>query len=171
VPGVSVIDELLAANAAYAAGFAAGDLPARPARPVAVLTCMDARLDPHRILGLAPGDAHVIRNAGGVANDDAIRSLAVSQRKMGTREVLVILHTDCGMRTFSEDAFVDELAAETGARPAWETTAFHEIEADVRRAVERIAASPFLPHTDDVRGFVYEVETGRVREVTGQPAS
>jgi carbonic anhydrase len=127
---------------------------------------MDARIDPHRMLGLEEGDAHVIRNAGGVANDDAIRSLVVSQRKLGTREIVVILHTDCGMRTFVEDAFVEELEAETGRRPPWETTSFHaEIEADVRRAVARVRASPFLLHVDAVRGFVYEVETGRLREV------
>ena len=164
---MSETDELLRSNAAYAAErFAAGGLPAPPAKRVAVLTCMDARIDPHRMLGLAEGDAHVIRNAGGVANDDAIRSLVVSQRKLGTREVLVILHTDCGMRTFVEDAFVEDLEAETGRRPAWETTAFHaDIEADVRRAVSRVRASPFLPHVDAVRGFVYEVETGLLREV------
>jgi carbonic anhydrase len=166
LPDVSVNDDLLSNNAAYAAGYAHGALPPRPAKPVAVLTCMDARIDPHRMLGLAEGDAHVIRNAGGVANDDAIRSLVVSQRKLGTREVLVILHTDCGMRTFVEDMFVRELEAETGVRPAWETTAFHaEIEADVRRAVARVRSSPFLLHVDAVRGFVYEVETGSLREV------
>jgi carbonic anhydrase len=162
---MSETDELLRNNAAYVAEFAHGELGAAPRKPVAVLTCMDARIDPHRMLGLAEGDAHVIRNAGGVANDDAIRSLVVSQRKLGTREVIVILHTDCGMRTFAEDAFVEELAAETGVRPRWETTAFHEIDADVRRAVERVRTSPFLPHLDAVRGFVYEVETGRLREV------
>jgi carbonic anhydrase len=165
LPAVSETDELLRNNAAYVAEFAHGELGAAPRKPVAVLKCMDARIDPHRMLGLAEGDAHVIRNAGGVANDDAIRSLVVSQRKLGTREVIVILHTDCGMRTFAEDAFVEELAAETGVRPRWETTAFHEIDADVRRAVERVRTSPFLPHLDAVRGFVYEVETGRLREV------
>jgi carbonic anhydrase len=163
---VSETDELLRNNAAYAAAYGHGALPAAPRRPVAVLTCMDARIDPHRMLGLAVGDAHVIRNAGGVANDDAIRSLVVSQRKLGTREVLVILHTDCGMRTFDEDDFVGELASVTGERPAWETTAFHaEIETDVRRAVAHVRESPFLLHTDAVRGFVYEVESGRLREV------
>jgi carbonic anhydrase len=163
---VSATDELLRNNAAYAAGFAHGALPPPPAKAVAVLTCMDARIDPHRLLGLAAGDAHVIRNAGGVANDDAIRSLAVSQRKLGTREVLVILHTDCGMRTFDEDTFAQQLEAETGVRPRWQTTEFHDdIEADVRRALARVRASPFLPHRDAVRGFVYEVETGSLREV------
>ena len=163
---MSETDELLRNNAAYVERYAHGALPARPAKPIAVLTCMDARIDPHRMLGLAEGDAHVIRNAGGVANDDALRSLVVSQRKLGTREILVILHTDCGMRTFEEDTFVRELEAETGTRPGWETTAFHaEIEADVRRAVARVRSSPFLLHVDAVRGFVYEVETGRLREV------
>lgn len=162
---MSVTDELLANNARYAEGFAHGELRSPPRKRVAVLTCMDARIDPHRMLGLAEGDAHVIRNAGGVANDDALRSLVVSQRKLGTREAIVILHTDCGMRTFAEDAFAEELEAETGARPAWQTTSFNEIEADVRRAVARVRACPFLPHVQSVRGFVYEVETGRLREV------
>jgi carbonic anhydrase len=163
---VSATDELLARNTAYAATYAHGALPAVPAKAVAVLTCMDARIDPHRMLGLDEGDAHVIRNAGGVANDDAIRSLVVSQRKLGTREVLVILHTDCGMRTFAERDFVRELEAETGIRPAWETTTFHHnIDADVRRAVARVRNSPFLLHADAVRGFVYDVATGRLREV------
>jgi carbonic anhydrase len=165
LPGVSVTDELLRNNARYVDGFAHGELSSKPVKPVAVLTCMDARIDPHRMLGLAEGDAHVIRNAGGVANDDAIRSLVVSQRKLGTREVIVILHTDCGMRTFAEDAFAEQLEAETGTRPAWQTTSFNEIEADVRRALARVRASPFLRHRDAVRGFVYEVETGRLREV------
>jgi len=162
---MSETDGLLRNNVAYAEAFANGALPAAPRKPVAVLTCMDARIDPHRMLGLAEGDAHVIRNAGGVANDDAIRSLVVSQRKLGTREIVVILHTDCGMRTFAEDEFIEQLEAETGVRPRWETTAFHQIEADVQRAVERVRTSPFLPHTGSVRGFVYEVESGRLREV------
>ncbi len=165
MPAVSVTDELLANNDAYAASYAHGDLRSPPRKRVAVLTCMDARIDPHRMLGLAEGDAHVIRNAGGVANDDALRSLVVSQRKLGTREVIVILHTDCGMRTFAEDAFAEELEAETGVRPGWQTTSFNEIEADVRRAVARVRSSPFLPHRDAVRGFLYEIETGRMREV------
>jgi carbonic anhydrase len=163
---MSETDELLRNNAAYAEQYPHGELSSRPVKPIAVLTCMDARIDPHRMLGLAEGDAHVIRNAGGVANDDAIRSLVVSQRKLGTREVLVILHTDCGMRTFAEDAFAEQLEAETGVRPTWQTTSFNEIEADVRRAVARVRASAFLPHVDAVRGFVYEVETGQLREVT-----
>lgn len=162
---MSETDELLRNNAAYAAEYGKGELSSRPLKPIAVLTCMDARIDPHRMLGLAEGDAHVIRNAGGIANDDAIRSLVVSQRKLGTREVLVILHTDCGMRTFAEDAFAEELEAETGVRPPWQTTSFNEIETDVRRAVARVRSSRYLPHVDAVRGFVYEVKTGRLREV------
>src|SRR3954451_15913390 len=139
---MSETDELLRHNAAYAGAYAHGALAAKPVKPIAVLTCMDARIDPHRMLGLAEGDAHVIRNAGGVATDPALRSLVASQRKLATREVLVTLHTDCGMRTFVEDEFVGELEAETGVRPAWETTAFHaEIEADVRRAVARVRSS------------------------------
>ena len=162
---MSVTDELLRNAERYAAEFDKGDLPLPPAKHVAVLACMDARLNPYGILGLQEGDAHVIRNAGGVANDDALRSLVVSQRKLGTREVIVILHTDCGMRTFAEDAFAEELEAETGVRPAWQTTSFNEIEADVRRAVARVRSSSFLPHVDAVRGFVYEVETGLLTEV------
>lgn len=169
---MSITDELLANNATYADAYSHGALPAAPRLPVAVLTCMDARIDPHRLLGLEEGDAHVIRNAGGVANDDAIRSLTVSQRKLGTREVVVILHTDCGMRTFEEEQFVRELEGETGVVPMWETTEFHdEIDVDVRRAVARVNSSPFLPYTDSVRGFVYEVESGRLREVTAGPNS
>ena len=163
---MSVTDKLLDNNAAYAARYAHGALPAKPQKPVAVLTCMDARIDPHRMLGLEEGDAHVIRNAGGVANDDAIRSLAVSQRKLGTREVVVILHTDCSMRTFSERDYVRELEQETGIAPGWETTEFHDtIDTDVREMVARVMSSPFLPYTNSVRGFVYEIATGRLREV------
>jgi carbonic anhydrase len=162
---MSFTDELLRNNDAYVAGFDMGELPAEPRKPVAILTCMDARIDPHRALGLAEGDAHVIRNAGGVANDDAIRSLVVSQRKLGTREIVVILHTGCGMRTFDEEDFRQELEAETGVAPQWETTAFHDpIDDDVRRAVTRLRESPFLPHRDAIRGFVYDVQSGRVRE-------
>jgi carbonic anhydrase len=163
---VSVVDELLRNNAAYAAGYDKGHLPAEPGKRVAVLTCMDARIDPHRMLGLAEGDAHVIRNAGGVANDDAIRSLVVSQRKLGTREIVVILHTDCGMRTFDEEELRGQLHSETGVEPQWETTSFHDpIDEDVRRALARVAASPFLLHTGLVRGFVYDVDDGSLREV------
>jgi carbonic anhydrase len=126
---------------------------------------MDARLDLFGILGLAPGDAHLIRNAGGVATDDVIRSLAISQRKLGTREVVLVHHTDCGMLTFTEDEFRRELMEETGIKPAWVAEAFTDLDADVRSSIARIRSSPFLPHRDAVRGFVYEVETGTLREV------
>jgi len=162
---MSVTDELLRDNEAYAAGFDKGDLPLPPARKVAVLACMDARLDPARALGLAEGDAHVIRNAGGVATDDAIRSLAISQRLLGTEEIVLLHHTDCGMLTFSDDAFRGQIEQETGIRPPWAAEAFADVEADVRQSIARIRSSPFLLHVDRVRGFVYEVESGRLREV------
>jgi carbonic anhydrase len=126
---------------------------------------MDARLDLFGILGLRPGDAHLIRNAGGVATDDVIRSLAISQRKLGTREIVLVHHTDCGMLTFTEDEFRAELLAETGVKPAWSAEAFTDLDADVRSSMQRIRTSPFIPHREQVRGFVYEVETGRLREV------
>jgi carbonic anhydrase len=130
---------------------------------------MDARLDLFGILGLRPGDAHLIRNAGGVATDDVIRSLAISQRKLGTREVVLVHHTDCGMLTFTEDEFRRELLEETGIKPAWVAEAFTDLDADVRSSIARIRSSPFIPYRDAVRGFVYEVETGALREVPGVP--
>jgi carbonic anhydrase len=151
--------------AAWAAAFSDPLHTPRPARKIAVVACMDARLDLFGILGLAPGDAHLIRNAGGVATDDVIRSLAISQRKLGTREVVLVHHTDCGMLTFTEDEFRRELLEETGIKPAWVAEAFTDLDADVRSSIARIRSSPFLPHRDAVRGFVYEVETGRLREV------
>jgi carbonic anhydrase len=162
---MSVTDELLANAATYAAGFDKGDLPMPPGKRVAVLACMDARLDPARLLGLEEGDAHVIRNAGGVATDDAIRSLAISQRLLGTEEVMLLHHTDCGMLTFEDDGFRRQIQDDTGIKPPWAAEAFPDVEEDVRQSLARITASPFLPHTDRVRGFVYEVESGRVREV------
>ncbi|MFD4577740.1 beta-class carbonic anhydrase [Streptomyces sp. NPDC058417] len=162
---MSVTDELLAHNAAYAADFK-GPLPLPPSRGVAVLACMDARLDVYAALGLAEGEAHVIRNAGGVVTDDEIRSLAISQRLLGTREVILVHHTDCGMLTFTDEAFRDGIEEETGIRPTWSAEAFTDVEADVRRSVRRITASPFVPHTDAVRGFVFDVATGRLAEVT-----
>lgn len=156
---------MVARNAAYAATFAKGDLAAPPARKVAVLACMDARLDPARALGLEEGDAHVIRNAGGVATSDAIRSLVVSQRLLGTREIVLLHHTGCGMETFSDDAVKEQILADTGMRPDFALEAFPDAEADVRQTAARIRANPFVPHTDAIRGFVYEVETGRLREV------
>jgi carbonic anhydrase len=163
---MSVIDELVENNEAYAEAFDGADVPGRPAKNVAVVTCMDARLRPDAILGLEDGDAHVIRNAGGVVTDDEIRSLAISQRLLGTEEVLVIHHTDCGMLTFTDEEFRAQLQEETGIRPTWSAEAFGDLDDEVRQSVARIKASPFIPRTDAVRGFVYDVETGRLREVT-----
>jgi carbonic anhydrase len=142
-----------------------GTVSARPLRKLAVLACMDARLDPYRLLGLERGDAHVIRNAGGMATDDAIRSLAISQRLLATEEIVVIHHTDCGMLTFSDPAWRAELAAETGAAPPWDADYPADLEAGVRETLARLRASPFLLHRDRISGFVYEVETGALREV------
>ncbi|NLE72016.1 MAG: carbonic anhydrase [Actinomycetales bacterium] len=161
---MSVTDELLAANAEYAATFD-GPLPLPPARRVAVVACMDARLDVHRVLGLAEGDAHVIRNAGGAVTDDVIRSLAISQRLLGTREIVLIHHTDCGMLTFRDDAFRTEIEREVGVRPPWAAEAFEDVVADVRQSIARLRVSPFVPRTDAVRGFVFDVATGRLDEV------
>ena len=162
---MSVTDELLANNARYAETFA-GPLPLPPARGVAVVACMDARLNVYGILGLNEGDAHVIRNAGGVITDDEIRSLAISQRLLGTSEIILIHHTDCGMLTFTDEEFAAKLEAETGERPDWHAHAFEDLEQNVKDSIERIRRSPFVPRTDRVRGFVYEVETGRLREVS-----
>jgi carbonic anhydrase len=162
---MTVTDTFLENNAGYAAGFTKGDLPLPPAKKVAVVACMDARLDPARVLGLEEGDAHVIRNAGGVVTDDAIRSLTISQRLLGTEAIVLIHHTDCGMLTFSDGDVKQQIEADTGIRPHFALEAFPDLEADVRQSVARIKASPFIPRTDDVRGFVYEVETGRLREV------
>jgi len=166
---MSVTDELLANAEEYAASFDKGDLPLPPARKVAVLACMDARLNPYGLLGLQEGDAHVIRNAGGVVTDDEIRSLAISQRLLGTEEIILIHHTDCGMLTFGDDDFRRSIQDETGIKPAWAAEAFSDLDEDVRQSIARIQASPFIPRKDAVRGFVYEVETGRLREV--QPAA
>jgi carbonic anhydrase len=162
---MSVTDELLSNAEAYAASFQKGDLPLPPARRVAVVACMDARLLPARLLGLEEGDAHVIRNAGGVVTDDEIRSLAISQRLLGTEEIILIHHTDCGMLTFTDDEFKRQVQDETGIKPEWAPESFTDLEEDVRQSAARIEASPFIPHKDSVRGFVYEVETGRLREV------
>ena len=161
---MSVTDEYLANNARYAETFS-GPLPLPPSRPVAVVACMDARLDVSRVLGIAEGEAHVIRNAGGVVTDDVIRSLAISQRLLGTREVVLVHHTDCGMLTFTDDAFADQLRADTGETPGWTAQAFDDVAEDVRRSIERIRGSRFVPHTDAVRGFVFDVATGRLEEV------
>jgi carbonic anhydrase len=161
---MSVTDELLANNQRYASDFS-GPLPMPPAKPVAVLACMDARLNVYGALGLAEGDAHVIRNAGGVVTEDEIRSLAISQRLLGTREIILIHHTDCGMLTFTDDEFKAGIQAETGIKPAWAAESFSDIEADVRQSMARIKASPFVPHTDAVRGFIFDVATGKLGEV------
>jgi carbonic anhydrase len=162
---VSATDDLLNNNEGYAEGFAAGDLDAPPATKVAVVTCMDARIDVHKILGLDLGDAHVIRNAGGAVTDDAIRSLAISQRLLGTEEVVLIQHTRCGMRNLDENDFKNALENDAGVRPDWAVEAFEDLEENIRRSIERVRSSPFLPHAERVRGFVYEVESGRLREV------
>jgi carbonic anhydrase len=163
---MSTTDELLRNARAYAESFDNGDLALPPARRLAIVACMDARLDPYKLLGLREGDAHVIRNAGGVVTDDAIRSLAVSQRLGGTEEVILIHHTDCGMLATSDDEFRRSLQQEVGIKPTWAVETFGDLDEDVRQSVARIKASPFIPRKDSVRGFVYEVETGRLREVT-----
>jgi carbonic anhydrase len=163
---MTVTDELLANNAAYAAGFTKGELPLPPAKHVAIVACMDARLDPAQVLGFAEGDAHVIRNAGGAVTDDAIRSLAISQRLLGTDEIILVHHTDCGMLTFSDEELKAQIAEETGVRPHFAIETFSDLEADVHQSIARIKASPFIPKKDHVRGFVYEVETGKLREVS-----
>ena len=162
---MTVTDELLVNAEAHAASFDKGALAMPPAKQIAVVACMDARLDPNRLLGLAEGDAHVIRNAGGVVTQDALRSLAISQRLLGTREVVLLHHTDCGMLTFSDQEFRDQIAAETGVRPSWAAEAFTDLDADVRQSMARIHAEPSIPVKDAVRGFVYSVEDGTLREV------
>jgi len=163
---VSVTDELLRNAERYAERFDQGELPLPPAKRVAVLACMDARLNPSGLLGLSEGDAHVIRNAGGVVTDDEIRSLAISQRLLGTEEIILIHHTDCGMLTFSDDAFRRQVQDDTGIKPEWAAEAFDDLDEDVRRSIARIKSSPFIPRKDSVRGFVYDVRTGRLDEVT-----
>ena len=163
---MSVTDELLENAKGYAEGFDKGDLPLPPAKKVAVVACMDARLNPYGILGLQEGDAHVIRNAGGVVTDDEIRSLAISQRLLGTEEIILIHHTDCGMLTFTDDEFKRQVQDDTGIKPEWAAEAFPDLDEDVRQSIARIKASPFIPNKDSVRGFVYEVESGNLREVS-----
>jgi carbonic anhydrase len=163
---MSVTDDLLRNNEAYAETFDKGDLPLPPGKGVAVVACMDARLNVYGMLGLREGDAHVISNAGGVITDDEIRSLAISQRLLGTREIILIHHTDCGMLTFSDDELKQEIHEDVGVKPHFPMESFSDLEEDVRQSMARIQASPFIPHKDAVRGFVYEVETGRLREVS-----
>ena len=167
---MSTTDDLLRNAEEYAAGFDKGNLPLPPAKGVAVVACMDARLIPTRVLGLEEGDAHVIRNAGGVVTDDEIRSLAISQRLLGTTEIILIHHTDCGMLTFTDDEFKRSIQEDTGIKPEWAAEAFSDLDEDVRQSIARIQASPFIPNKDSVRGFVYEVETGKLREVDAGPA-
>jgi len=162
---MSTTDELLRSNAAYAGDFDKADLPMPPARAVAIVACMDARLDVYRALGLSEGDAHVIRNAGGVVTEDVIRSLAISQRLLGTREIVLVHHTDCGMLTFRDEELKARIAEDTGLRPPFAFDAFEDPAADVRQSIRRIQASPYVPHTDAVRGFVFDVKTGRLEEV------
>jgi carbonic anhydrase len=163
---MTVTDELLANAETYAARFDKGDLPMPPAKQLAIVACMDARLNPQALLGLEEGDAHVIRNAGGVITDDAIRSLAISQRLLGTEEIVLIHHTDCGMLTFTDDEFRRSVQADTGIKPEWAAESFSDVDEDVVQSIARIKASPFIPHKDSVRGFVYDVRAGRLREVT-----
>ena len=162
---MSVTDELLENAQSYAASFDKGDLPLPPGRKVAIVACMDARLNPYGLLGLSEGDAHVIRNAGGVITDDEIRSLAISQRLLGTEEIILIHHTYCGMLTFTDDDFKRSVQEETGIKPEWAAEAFPDLDEDVRQSIARIQASPFIPRKN-VRGFVYHVEDGRLREVS-----
>jgi carbonic anhydrase len=162
---MSATDDLLAHAAAHAAAFEGLARPSAPARRVAVLACMDARLNPFALLGLAEGDAHVIRNAGGVVTDDAIRSLAISQRLLGTEEIVLIHHTDCGMQTFTDDEFKRSLKEDVGVEPAWPVEAFSDLDESVRESIARILTSPFIPRKS-VRGFVYDVHTGALREVS-----
>jgi carbonic anhydrase len=162
---MSVTDDLLKNNEAYAQSFDKAGLAKAPAKQLAVVACMDARLNVYEILGLEPGDAHVIRNAGGIVTDEEIRSLAISQRKLGTREIVLIHHTACGMQGLDDEAFKQELEREAGERPSWEPGGFGDLEEDVRKSIARIRESPFIPHKDSVRGFVYDVETGKLSEV------
>ncbi len=162
---MTVTDQYLANNAKYAETFT-GPLPLPPSKHVAVVACMDARLDVYRILGLGDGEAHVIRNAGGVVTDDEIRSLAISQRLLGTREIILIHHTDCGMLTFTDDGFKSEIQQETGIKPEWAAESFADLDEDVRQSLRRIDASPFVTKHESLRGFVFDVATGKLNEVT-----
>jgi len=163
---VSAINEFLNNNESYASGFSKGSLPMPPAKKIAVVACMDARLETGALLGLVEGDAHVIRNAGGVVTDDVIRSLTISQRLLGTREIMLIHHTDCGMLTFEDADLKQQILDETGIKPPFAMEAFPDSDADVRQSIARIKANPYVPFKDQIRGFVYETESGRLREVT-----
>jgi carbonic anhydrase len=162
---MSAIDEFLANNEAYADGFSKGSLTMPPAKHIAVVACMDARLETGVLLGLLEGDAHVIRNAGGVVTDDVIRSLTISQRLLGTCEIMLIHHTDCGMLSFTGAELKQQILEETGMKPPFAMEAFTDLETDIRQSVSRIKASPYIPHTDEVRAFIYDVESGKLNEV------
>ena len=162
---MSNTDDLLQNAERHATEFGGGQLPSAPARKVAVVACMDARLDPHGLLGLSAGDAHVIRNAGGVITDDGIRSLSISQRRLGTEEIVLIHHTDCGLLTFTDDEFKQQVEDDTGVRPEWDVGTFTDLDQNVRESIVRIRESPFVPNTDSIRGFVYDVSDGSLREV------
>ena len=163
---MSATDDFLANNARYADRFDKGDVPLPPGRKTAVVACMDARIETGALLGLEEGDAHVIRNAGGVVTDDVLRSLTISQRLLGTREIILIHHTDCGMVTFSDDAVKAQIEADTGVRPSFALEAFPDVEEDVRQSIRRIEACPFIPEKGQIRGFVYDVATGKLNEVS-----
>ena len=162
---MSTIDELIHNNEAYAASFDKGDLPLPPGKKIAVVACMDARLQVYEVLGLNVGDSHIIRNAGGVVTDDEIRSLAISQRLLGTTEIILIHHTDCGMLTFTDDAFKAGILAETGIKPEWAAESFTDVEEDVRQSLRRVELSPFVTKHESLRGFVFDVATGKLNEV------
>jgi carbonic anhydrase len=162
---MSNTDDLLQNAKAYRESFTKAELPLAPARKVAVVACMDARLNPYGLLGLQEGDAHVIRNAGGVVTDDEIRSLAISQRLLGTEEVILIHHTECGMLSFTDDEFKRSIQEDVGIKPTWAVETFPDLDEDVRQSIARIKASPFIPRKDSVRGFVYDVHSGDLREV------
>jgi carbonic anhydrase len=164
IPSGTVTDRLVESNKSYAAAFSDPGMGARPVQQVAIVACMDARLDLHAALGLELGDCHTIRNAGGVVTDDVIRSLAISQRALGTRSVVLVHHTGCGMESLT-DEFRNELELEVGQRPSWAVEGFKDVDQDVRQSIRKVRTSPFLPHTEDVRGFVFDVRTGRLREV------
>ena len=163
---MSVTDQLVANAEKYAEGFDKGDLPMPPGKQVAIVACMDARLNPYGLLGLEEGDAHVIRNAGGVVTDDEIRSLSISQRLLGTEEIILIHHTDCGMLTFTDDAFKRQIQDETGIKPNWAAESFVDLEEDVRQSLRRIESSPFVTRHESLRGFIFDVATGKLNEVT-----
>ena len=163
---MSAINEFLKNNEIYASGFSKGSLPMPPTKKIAVVACMDARLETGALLGLVEGDAHVIRNAGGVVTDDVIRSLTISQRLLGTREIMLIHHTDCGMLTFEDAELKQQILDETGIKPPFAMEAFPDLDADVLQSIARIKASPYVPYKDQIHGFVYETESGRLREVT-----